>query len=138
VYGKIAEIQRVPSVARPVSNIQYTYDAAGNRISKRVEKQGSTNVEYTWYVRDASGNVMAVYNSKGTGNVSSSAYSLLLGEQHLYGSSRLGILNRDISIKKVDDDAGIINFTRGNKLFELSNHLGNVLATISDKKLPDE
>jgi RHS repeat-associated protein len=27
-----------------------------------------------------------------------------------------------------------ITFTRGNKLFELSNHLGNVLATISDKR----
>jgi hypothetical protein len=27
------------------------------------------------------------------------------------------------------------NFTRGNKLFELNNHLGNVLVTISDKKL---
>ena len=135
VYGKIAEIQRVPSVARPVSNIQYTYDAAGNRISKRVERQGSAAIEYTWYVRDASGNVMAVYNSKGTGTINSSAYSLLLGEQHLYGSNRLGILNRNISVKKVDDDAGIFNFTRGNKFFELSNHLGNVLATINDKKV---
>jgi hypothetical protein len=27
-----------------------------------------------------------------------------------------------------------INFIRGNKFFELSNHLGNVLATVSDKK----
>lgn len=27
-----------------------------------------------------------------------------------------------------------ITFTRGNKLFELTNHLGNVLATISDKR----
>ena len=76
MYGKIAEIQRAPSVARPVSNIQYTYDAAGNRISKRVERQGSSTIEYTWYVRDTSGNVMAVYNSKGTGNISSSAYNL--------------------------------------------------------------
>jgi RHS repeat-associated protein len=28
-----------------------------------------------------------------------------------------------------------INFIRGNKFFELSNHLGNVLATVSDKKI---
>ena len=28
----------------------------------------------------------------------------------------------------------MIIFTRGNKFFELSNHLGNVLVTISDKK----
>jgi len=79
---------------------------------------------------------MAVYNSKGTGSISSSAYSLLLGEQHLYGSSRLGILNLNISVKKVDDNTGVFSFTRGNKFFELSNHLGNVLATISDKKVP--
>jgi hypothetical protein len=28
----------------------------------------------------------------------------------------------------------LFSFTRGKKLFELTNHLGNVLATISDKK----
>ena len=27
------------------------------------------------------------------------------------------------------------NYTRGSKFFELSNHLGNVLVTVSDKKL---
>ena len=27
------------------------------------------------------------------------------------------------------------SFTRGNKIFELNNHLGNVLATVSDKKI---
>jgi len=31
--------------------------------------------------------------------------------------------------------SSITNFTRGNKFFELSNHLGNVLVTISDKTL---
>jgi hypothetical protein len=31
-------------------------------------------------------------------------------------------------------NGSIANFTRRNKFFELSNHLGNVLATISDKK----
>lgn len=70
------------------------------------------------------GNTMAVY----TGTSS----ALKLSEQHLYGSSRLGVWNRD-----VDMDAGLPNnytFTRGYKFFELSNHLGNVLATINDVK----
>jgi RHS repeat-associated protein len=31
--------------------------------------------------------------------------------------------------------AGIDTFNRGNKFFELSNHLGNVLVTVSDRKL---
>jgi len=38
-------------------------------------------------------------------------------------------------MKEVDDDTRVFNFTRGDKFFELSNHLGNVLATINDKKV---
>ena len=34
-----------------------------------------------------------------------------------------------------DTDAELTTFIRGNKFFELSNHLGNVLVTVSDKKL---
>ncbi len=33
-----------------------------------------------------------------------------------------------------EDSARITNFIRGNKFFELSNHLGNVLATVADTK----
>ena len=51
-------------------------------------------------------------------------------------SSRLGVLNRNISIGvSTFVKPSILNFTRGNKLFELSNHLGNALVTISDKKI---
>ena len=135
VYGKITEIQRPFSAANPVTNIQYTYDAAGNRISKRVQKNGTTTIEHTWYVRDASGNVMSVYNSTGTTAAVTSAYTLNLTEQHMYGSSRLGIINRNISIKTTFVKPAVVNFTRGNKFFELSNHLGNVLVTVSDKKI---
>jgi RHS repeat-associated protein len=76
---------------------------------------------------------MAVYNSTGTDAVSSS-YSLTLGEQHMYGSSRLGIINRNTDVKAAFTMPEIVNFIRGNKFFELSNHLGNVLVTVSDKK----
>ena len=34
-------------------------------------------------------------------------------------------------------NAYLINFTRGNKLFEINNHLGNVTATVSDRTLPE-
>ncbi|MCW3094074.1 MAG: hypothetical protein JWP81_5143 [Ferruginibacter sp.] len=136
VYGKITEIQRTASAARPITNIKYTYDAAGNRISKRIAKTGTTTIEYTWYVRDASGNVMSVYNSTGTSStISSAGYMLNLTEQHMYGSSRVGVLNRNIDAKATFTKASIVIFTRGNKFFELSNHLGNVLVTVSDKKL---
>jgi RHS repeat-associated protein len=74
----------------------------------------------TFYVRDASGNVMAVYKTSGTTN-------LTLEEQHIYGSSRLGIFKKDKTIK---------NKARalGERRYELTDHLGNVRVVMSDYK----
>jgi RHS repeat-associated protein len=97
--------------------------------------------QYTWYVRDASGNVMAVYSLTGN-NINTS--TLNLSETHLYGSSRLGIFNRTVNMDVAPAGTGTANllgittsdnFARGNKFFELSNHLGNVLVTVSDRKI---
>ncbi len=118
VYGKIKKITKTNG-----STISYTYDVSGNRIAKAVTTGGVTTT--TWYTRDASGNVMAVYTGSGS--------SLTLNEQHIYGSSRLGVWNRNVDMD-VSSDANNYIFTRGNKFFELSNHLGNVLVTVSDKK----
>jgi YD repeat-containing protein len=141
VYGKIAEITKVKDGITTI--ITYTYDAAGNRISKTVAK-GSDAAVKTFYVRDASGNVMSVYDNQSV--TSDIAGYLAQKEIHLYGSSRLGVLN---TITRVDVDsrvkpymdgvtnneAEIVTFVRGQKFYELTNHLGNVLVTISDKKL---
>jgi hypothetical protein len=141
VYGKISDIN-FGFVANKNKTIYYLYDAAGNCIGKQVEKYGATSEAttsstYTWYVRDAGGNVMAVYNSSASGTAFPA--TLALGERHLYGSSRLGILSLTADSKSLPfSAAGTIygsNFIRGNKFFELSNHLGNVLVTISDKKI---
>jgi len=135
VYGKIVKITRTATASNNVTSIAYTYDPAGNRITKTVKKSATDSVEYTAYVRDASGNVMATYFVKDAPNGSiNSTASLLLTEQHLYGSSRIGILNRLTVLTAGITNPTIVNFTRGKKIFELSNHLGNVLVTISDKK----
>ncbi|WP_315823677.1 hypothetical protein [Paraflavitalea speifideaquila] len=67
VYGKIAEITRnaVLGDKVPTTRIRYSYDAQGNRISKVVEKAGTTVREFTWYVRDAQGNMIASYKATG-------------------------------------------------------------------------
>ncbi|KYP13819.1 RHS repeat-associated core domain-containing protein [Flavihumibacter sp. CACIAM 22H1] len=111
--------------------IGYKYDAGGNRISKSVAKP-SGNTAYTWYVRDASGNVMSTYETSGTSK--GLPATLLQREVHLYGSSRIGIFNRRVDAKQNYTAPTVFSSYRGQKFFELSNHLGNVLATISDRK----
>ncbi len=88
----------------------------------------------TLYVRDASGNVMSVYEV-------SASDPIVQKELHLYGSSRLGMAT--IETRATVTDALATGFNpaktktqrRGEKVYELSNHLGNVLTTITDKKL---
>ncbi len=137
VYGKIRQIVKGDSVM-----ILYTYDPSGNRISKAIIKSGSTDTARTWYVRDAQGNVMSIYEA---GRPSVNEGHLTQSELHLYGSSRIGLLHRSFDVAEeynpTDTTMPLLgtglshNFGRGNKLFELSNHLGNVLVTVNDKKL---
>jgi YD repeat-containing protein len=64
VYGKITEVNRsAPTDDNKTSQIRYYYDASGNRIGKRVTRFDNTDIAYTWYVRDARGNVMNVYTA---------------------------------------------------------------------------
>lgn len=122
VYGKIAKITKTDG-----SIITYSYDVAGNRISKTA----GTNT--TWYVRDASGNVVSIYTATGS--------TLTQTEIPLYGNSRVGEYKPDATdaVNTITLPGGITainsSFTRGKKVFELSNHLGNVLVTVNDRKL---
>ncbi len=123
VYGKIA------SLTKSGQTISYTYDASGNRTMK------VTSSLTTAYVRDATGNVMSVYSQPTSG-------ALVQSEMDIYGSSRLGMATQHLN----PDTAQLLGavefdslrksmFTRGEKLFELSNHLGNVLVTIDDRRI---
>ncbi|ANE51382.1 RHS repeat domain-containing protein [Flavisolibacter tropicus] len=100
VYGKIRSITKAGG-----STISYSYDAAGNRIAKSVTTGGVTTT--TYYIRDAQGNTLAVY--EGTAKK----------EQYLYGSSRLGVYDPALDQRS----------------YELTNHLGNVLAVVSEHKV---
>ena len=94
------------------TTITYRYDAMNNRIYKKAEGNGVT--ETTHYLRDGTGNTLAIYKNG------------VLEELNIYGSSRLGSYNgKTLEGKR----------TLGNKKYELSNHLGNVLSVISDNKI---
>ncbi|WP_203258194.1 RHS repeat-associated core domain-containing protein [Hyunsoonleella ulvae] len=200
---------KVESITKDDGTItSFEYDGLGNRISKTHIPLGNTSdATHTYYIRDAQGNVMAVYNKglvevsnsttanipsgiisgtetyqanqdiifggNGTftvtapnGNITveagnsitlkpethieSGAEALLqinqninippvteivgleLSEHHIYGSSRLGIQQYTETPTLV---AHTYNNTIGDKRYELSNHLGNVLSVISDRKL---
>ncbi|MFT5348491.1 MAG: RHS repeat-associated protein, partial [Bacteroidia bacterium] len=69
-----------------------------------------------------------------------------LAENHVYGSSRLGLVERNLvlvqQISETSDTLyyshlsdSIKTFYRGEKRYELSNHLGNVLAVITDRRI---
>ncbi|PUZ22571.1 hypothetical protein DCM91_15000 [Chitinophaga costaii] len=126
VYGKISDIHKTTGTA---TTIHYKYDGSGNRISKTV------NGVLTWYVRDATGNVMSIY-TRGDNSVNTGHLTQI--ETDIYGSSRLGIdeIKKDMEEAGTTDNGVLFNFQRGEKVYELGNHLGNVLSTIGDAKLP--
>jgi len=122
VYGKIKKITKQNG-----DEITYFYDPSGNRVRKEVKTGGITT--NSWYVRDAQGNTVALYSDR-NGAQSGGKYWL---EQHLYGSNRLGTWNPGVD---VNSQAGSTKWNmQGITQYELTNHLGNVLATISDKKI---
>ena len=117
VYGKIKNIHKTTGI-----DLTYRYDGSGNRIVKEVADEAGTTK--TFYVRDAQGNTMAVYTKKGN-------EPLKWKEQHLYGSSRLGIWQWDTIVPA---QAPIVQGTTplydsaiyGRRHYELIDHLGNV------------
>jgi RHS repeat-associated protein len=139
VQGKVQEIKRTANSKK--SDLLFKYDAMGNRVSKtEIYPKAIEDVQSitTYYVRDAQGNVMAVYNEK---KYEDGKIDLSLTEQHLYGSSRLGMRQVNELLVEKDEikefDQAYSSRNLGEKSYELSNHLGNVLAVVSDKKKAD-
>lgn len=103
VYNKIKEI-KYDGVAEPNrADILFKYDGSGNRIAKilKTKTGGSINNanewDYYFYERDASGNIMAVYQQD-IAEVSSGYYKSTLKQiqKDIYGSSRLGTDNLEV------------------------------------------
>ncbi|MEQ6118620.1 3-coathanger stack domain-containing protein [Reichenbachiella sp. MALMAid0571] len=112
VYGKVNKVTLDAG-----GHVAYTYDAAGNRaLKKTTDVEGNSST--THYVRDASGNVMAVYKDGA------------LAEQPIYGSSRLGQYTGGGNVS-------VLSHQLGKRHYELTNHLGNVMAVVSDELYVD-
>lgn len=145
-FGKIDNLLRASGTDLSTQpNMHYRYDAMGNRISKVVQKgTAAEGYTYTIYSRDASGNVMAVYKGESLTpdplDHDDQLSSLYTQEHHLYGSSRLGIRISDLADVDIADPSYQVSNTEAshtisNRYYELSNHLSNVLSTVTDNKL---
>jgi hypothetical protein len=175
------------SHSKNMPDLEFEYDANRQRVVKIVKPHDGTTGAllnqdhwvYTYYVRDASGNISAVYSKKfvpvaGQPNTFTELYNI--EEVDIYGSSRLGTLPVDIAMGSSDFTANIVNgifqnisyvtpapvnpnpclvsitdpvtgaitrvpcpesFVRylGHKRYEQTNHLGNVITVVSDRKI---
>ncbi|MBK8659354.1 MAG: hypothetical protein IPN22_10940 [Bacteroidetes bacterium] len=135
IYGKIKTITRTAGSTKP--DLEFFYDAMGQRVTKieKVKDAGGnlepeTLWQYTNYYRDATGNVMCINQSTGLQNFSSS--------YPIYGSSRIGVYNhrqpQPHLLAGTTDALGDDHRLMGLRSYELTNHLGNVMVTVSDKK----
>jgi YD repeat-containing protein len=162
VYGKIEKVIRSSTSSK--SDLEFHYDAMGNRICKIVKPRAGSGIltqenwTYTYYLRDAQGNVLATYDRTFRTRTGGFTEAYNLKENDLYGSSRTGIRNTTFEVATVNlttsgynsdqtihvtaTAAGsgtalsttIFNHKLGEKSYELVNHLGNVLVTVSDMR----
>lgn len=99
----------------------FRYSATGQR---QMKKTGDIT---DYYIHDASGNVMCIY--RGTSNLFKAV------ERPIYGAKRLGELKQEVNLTSPTNPS-IPSFTIGIRQYELTDHLGNVMATILDRRQP--
>lgn len=110
VTGKVKKIER--SSGSTKDDLEFIYDPMGNRIAKIVKPRtgGDPTDEEDWiyyyYTKDASGNTMAFYRKRYTNVSGQIVEAYELKEVNLYGSSRVGLLKKDISIGTRTTDPG--------------------------------
>ncbi|RFS18646.1 hypothetical protein DVR12_27425 [Chitinophaga silvatica] len=82
----------------------------------------------TRYVRDPRCTTLGIYGNN-------SGAQVFWKEHHLYGSSRLGMWLPEMQVSGTPGNAVTLWNQANRTRYELSNHLGNVMATISDQPL---
>ncbi|NQY08090.1 MAG: hypothetical protein HRT71_01065 [Flavobacteriales bacterium] len=161
VRGQVKRITRTSGLG--LTTILFKYDAMGNRVSKAEfynVATGTVDIDYTHYVRDAGGNVLAVYKQQQSVNATEGFDDRFsLHEHHMFGEDRLGLKSsvqllhsgnyKQTGINSFDErisgdaiqslpetyDGSMVSRDLGEKNFEMTNQLNNVLVVVTDKKL---
>jgi RHS repeat-associated protein len=122
--GKVASVTK----GSASTMLLFYYDAMDNRTAKYNSASNTT----TYYIRDAKGQVMAIYENNGT--------TTKLIEQGVSGTGRLGVVKPDETVTYDSNDVvSTETYTRTleQKMYELQDYLGNVRAVVSDAKYMD-
>jgi RHS repeat-associated protein len=108
VTGKVTKV--FSDAGKTQTKVEYAYDDRGFRLYKKNYVTNRT----TWYIRDASGNILSVFEEDNTNGAFNET------EVPIYGSGKLGTYYPD------PDQIG-------STAYELTDHLGNVRAIVKEK-----
>jgi RHS repeat-associated protein len=121
---------RVKSVVKAgYGSVYSSYDATGFRVMKYHNTADNKHKKLIHYVRGINNQILAKYKY-----VPSEDSTYLTG-QYIHGRSRLGTYSPDTTLQAMKD--GHVRQIRGKKQYEIKDHLDNVVATVSDRKIPD-
>lgn len=125
-----ARHDKVKSVVKKGYGSMYSYyDGTGFRVMKDYMPTDNADSKVVSYVRGVNNELLAKYTYDANED------STYLTSQYIHGSSRLGTYTPDTTMDALQSKH--VGFYRGQKQYEIGNHLDNVLVTVSDKKLPD-
>ena len=149
-YCKVLKIEKHSGL----EVIEFVYDAMGNRVKKKVgienpPESGLYDYTYTFYMREANGQVVAIYEDRAS--ECSEFRDLALAEWPIYGSESQGRIGRRKGhpvdhLKTIfyngDPASAFVthsHYERNVRLkeFEQADHLGNVRLVFTDMKLYD-
>jgi len=146
---------------RQGADLWFGYNADAHRIIKRIDATQEHGASMHVYALDAQGNILAIYEINQ--NLATGKYKLQCTQRTIHGMERLGINEQKVVFSEISgydinepensiyehfnpqslttppawEAPGKIYVSLGQKQYELSNHLGNILSTISDRKVYD-
>ncbi|MBL7888015.1 MAG: hypothetical protein JNL24_00590 [Bacteroidia bacterium] len=130
LYGKLKSVTRSAGCSK--RNVIFDYDAGSNRVAKHIYTSSNEWISSEYYIRNASGEIMSTYKNE----VVDSSMSFAQIEKHIYGSNLVGIDKTETEMISALPAPNPFPHTLGNKYYTGNNHLGNVLITFTDRKIP--